>query len=67
MSNNIIAEKTLDFAVRIVNLQKHLVAEKRNSSFLGKFSVAEQVLAPMWPRLSGDKAHPILRQKCALL
>ena len=29
MNNNIIAEKTLDFAVRIVNLQKHLVTEKK--------------------------------------
>ena len=29
MDNNIIVEKTLDFAVRIVNLQKHLVYEKK--------------------------------------
>ena len=29
MDNNIIAEKTLDFAVRIVNLQKYLTSEKK--------------------------------------
>ena len=38
MSNNIIAEKTLDFAVRIVNLQKHLVAEKK------EFVLSRQIL-----------------------
>ena len=29
MNNNVIAEKTLRFAIRIVNLKKYLVAEKK--------------------------------------
>ena len=38
MENNIIAEKTLDFAVRIVNLQKHLTAEKK------EYALSKQIL-----------------------
>jgi hypothetical protein len=37
MDNNAIAEKSLDFAVRIVNLRKYLTAEKTNISYLNNF------------------------------
>ena len=38
MDSNIIAEKTLDFAVRIVNLRKHLVSVKK------EYTLSQQIL-----------------------
>ena len=41
MNNNVIAEKTLRFAIRIVNLKKYLVAEKNKVALDMEFNMRD--------------------------
>ena len=42
MNDNVVENKSFDFAVRIVNLHKHLSAEKKSLFFQSNYCEAEQ-------------------------
>ena len=58
-----IADKSLEFAVRTVNLCKHLRYKKRNMSYRNSSFVAEPALVPMSMREEGRKAGLIFLRK----
>ena len=63
MNENIIEVKNFDFAVRIVELYKHLTKTKREFVMANNFCDVVPVLVPMWQKLKKDKAVRISTQK----
>ena len=56
-TDNIIAEKSKSFALRIIKLYKHLCDEKKNMYCQNKFFEAEQALAQILKKQLEDKVN----------
>jgi len=60
MAKSILADKSIDFAVRIVKFYKYLCDEKKNMSFQNRFFAQEQALVLIYARAKMHKAMLIL-------
>ena len=63
MTENQIENKSFDFAVRIVNLYKHLNSEKKEYVLSKQLLVPAQASVLMFPKHNAGKAKLILYQK----
>ena len=67
MSKNIISKKSFDFAVRTVNLYKHLTAEKKEYVLSKQLLRSEQVLERTFLKRNEVRAKRILMPNLILL
>lgn len=60
---SIVENKSFEFAVRIVNLYKHLTAEKKEYTISKQLLKAEQALVLMYAKASKDSQRLIFMLK----
>ena len=66
MSDSIIEKKSFDFAVRTVNLYKHLTTEKKSLFCQNSFYAVGQASVQVYQRVKEDKVRQISTQKWIL-
>ena len=67
MKENILLDKSLKFAARIVKLNKYLIKEKKKQLFQSKQFVPEQALVQMQMKRFTVYQKQILYQNCRFL
>ena len=63
MDHGTVAEKSLEFAVRIVNVHKHLASSKKSTSYPNSFCALEPALVQISQKHSAGKVQLTLLLK----